>query len=106
VPPPFAGGNPWAAPPREFWINPRRRVPALIAGIVAALVLLAVGGVIGAAVSDHHDRRYGVFFEPGNGNDRMGPPFGPYGPNERVFPPQRPPRSATAPTPTPTPTKT
>lgn len=98
----YAGGpNPWTAPPREYWINPSRRVPALIAAIVAALVLLTVGGFIGAAVHGHneHDR---VMFVPGY---RNGPVNGPFGPSERLIPPGR----AKLPqpvTPTPTPTKT
>ena len=78
------GPNPWVAPPRERWINPAKRTPAIIAGVVAALVLLAVGGVVGAAI-DHHDghTRF-VRMVPADGNFRPGP-FGGNGPR-RNFP--------------------
>jgi hypothetical protein len=89
------GPIPWSAPPREYWVNPNRRVPALIAAIVAALVLLTVGGFIGAAVNDGHRGR--VMFVPGYRN-------GPFGPGGRILPPAR--VSPPAPTVTPTPTKT
>lgn len=79
VPPPaFVGPpqpGPWLAPPRQVWINPQKRTPAILAAIAAALILLVVGGVIGAEINGggSHDRH--VRMVPGNGYGR---PFGPF----------------------------
>ena len=64
-PPPGAFGppayavppQPWVGPPRQLWLNPARRVPAIIAAVIAALVLFGGGMLAGAAVSGGHDHR-------------------------------------------------
>lgn len=87
VPPPHAygppvGSNPWVAPPRERWINPAKRTSAIIVGVVAALVLLGVGGVVGAAL-DHHDGHERIVRMVPDGNFRPGP-FGGKGPYDNL----------------------
>jgi hypothetical protein len=69
------------APPRQVWINPNRRTSVIIAAIVAAVVLLAVGAIGGAAISNHD--RHGRFMTvvPQNRYGHGGPQYGDPRPN-------------------------
>ncbi len=96
-PPPYSFAPPPPKPPRERWINPSKRVAFSVISIVAALVLLFVGAVIGHAVATHNGR----FADHGIVRQRTGP-FGGYGPGYgtgngsnggRQFPNQQRPRT-------------
>ena len=73
--------TPVARAPREPWINPAKRAAVIITSVVAALVLLFVGAVIGHAATRHHDQvndRGFTRYQPGpfnqNGNRGNGYP--------------------------------
>jgi hypothetical protein len=81
APAPYVFAPPPPKPPRERWVNPSKRVAISLISIVAALVLLFVGAIIGHAI----DRNHGV----GNAEFQR-PKVGPFqrngGPNYRQLP--------------------
>ena len=81
MPPYYAGPPaPFAPrPPREPWINPRRRTAVLVTGVVAALALLFVGAIVGHAVDRHHVTR----FDPVGDRGVIGKNLPPGGPDHR-----------------------
>jgi hypothetical protein len=88
-PPPYGPPLPYAfaAPPRaprERWINPAKRTGFIVVSIVAALVLLFVGAVIGHAVARHQDNRFA-----GTVQHQTPRQFLPYGPGNRGQLPNR-----------------
>lgn len=80
-PPAYAAPGPYPFAPvvKEPWFNPAKRTSILVASLVAGLLLLGGGFVVGIAAGDHHDRRDrgGVsVYGPMNGRG-FGPGFGP-----------------------------
>ena len=74
------GPNPFAPAPREPWLNPAKRGMAALFAVLFAVVLLGVGFVAGAALTNHRDRglsqverggaRYGPLDHQGAGRFR------------------------------------
>ncbi len=84
--------------PRSPWIAPQRKTAVVIISILAARVLLGIGGLVGAAVAHHRDHRGNDFGRAGFSQVR---PHQPFGPNGRVVP-----RGSGPPAPRATPTPT
>jgi hypothetical protein len=107
-----AVANPFVPRYREPWVNPAKRTPAIVLGLAGAVVLLAVGFLLGLGLGGGHGHRHGEFRDrPGAG--RFYPEHGsPYGPRGRGWagsphghmPLPRPPRSVPTAVPTPVPT--
>jgi len=62
APPP---ASPFVPVYKEPWVNPAKRTNAIIGSLIAALVLLGAGFVVGVHVGRHHDRNDGFRVERG-----------------------------------------
>lgn len=106
--PPYA--PPFAAVPREPWVNPARRNHVLAAALVGALLFGGAGVLLGHAIGNSRDDHGGMMRVDdgyrGNGGPGMGmlPGHGPLKNGPRMHPPGD--DDSTRPTPTPSQTKT
>jgi len=62
APPP---ASPFVPVYKEPWVNPAKRTNAIIGSLIAALVLLGAGFVVGVHVGRHHDHNVGFRMERG-----------------------------------------